>query len=214
MPYPGGGIRLSTAAGRLVCRLALLLCRRRVWLKSWLTFGLGLVSACDDTGFLADPLHRAEMESLGPEVPGVDRGPLHRPGQPCAACHRPDGTAPPYVAAGTVYRDPVEKVAVADAEVVLTDSVGTVFTIKTNCVGNFYVKPSEFKAVPPFWTSVQLGPFPFEMASPIHREASCAKCHTDPVGPAAAGPIFVPDDEGTFSSIILRPCGPEDAVIR
>jgi hypothetical protein len=188
--------------------------RLRASLRGWLALGICVAAACGDEGFLGDPLHRAEMRSLGPEDPGVAPGPLHRPGQPCAACHRPDGTAPPYVAAGTVYRDPAEKIAVADAEVVLTDSVGTVFMIKTNCVGNFYVRPSEFKAALPFWTSVQLGPFPFEMASPIHREASCAKCHYDPVGPASAGHIFVTDDESMFSSIVLRPCGPEDAVIR
>lgn len=173
-----------------------------------------LLAGCGDDGFLADPLHRSEMERLGPEDPAVARGPLHRPGQPCGACHRPDADAPDYLVAGTIYRDPVASIGVADAEVVLTDSAGKTFTIKSNCVGNFYVRPNEFPAVFPLWVSVQLGEFPFKMASPIHREASCAACHSDPVGPASAGHVYVTDDETMFSSIPVRPCGPEDAKVR
>lgn len=164
--------------------------------------------------FLQDPLQRAEVEALGPEDPAVAVGPLHRPGQPCAACHRSDGPASPFVAAGTIYRDPVTTIAVADVEVLLIDSLRKSFTTKTNCVGNFYVRPGEFRAVSPFWTSVQLGEFPFEMESPIHREASCAKCHFDPAGVASAGHVFIADDETTFASIPLRPCGPGDGVSR
>jgi hypothetical protein len=116
--------------------------------------------------------------------------------------------------AGTVYRDPWATIAVADAVVDLIDSVGNPFTTKTNCVGNFYVQSWEYRPVPPFWASVQLGEFPWKMASPIHREASCASCHLDPVGPASAGHIFVTDDDTTFSSVPLRPCGPADGITR
>lgn len=171
---------------------------------------VGLGPGC----FLQDPLHRAEVESLGPEDPTVAVGPLHRAGQPCAACHWSEGPASPFVVAGTIYRDPVTTMAVADADVVLVDSLGTSFTTKTNCVGNFYVRPAEFRPVFPLWTSVQLGQFPFKMASPIHREASCAKCHFDPAGAATAGHVFVADDETTFASIPMRACGPADEVGR
>ena len=84
--------------------------------------------------------------ALGPEAPNVPKGPLHRAGQPCAVCHRDGGEDPTFVFAGTVYRDPVEKIAVADAKVVLTDAAGHTFMTTTNCVGNFYVKTSEFSA--------------------------------------------------------------------
>lgn len=176
--------------------------------------GALLAVACAGADPFGDPLQDAEREALGPEDPGVPSGPLHRPGQPCGACHRDGDEYPVFVFAGTVYRDPVELIAVADATVVLVDSAGNSFMTTTNCVGNFYVKANEFRPVPPVWTSVQLGEFPWRMESPIHREVSCAKCHADPVGPAAAGHLFVTDDETTFASIPTRPCGPSDHVVR
>jgi hypothetical protein len=30
-----------------------------------------------------------------------------------------------------------------------------------------------------------------DMESPIYRDGSCAACHTDPLGPASAGHIFL-----------------------
>ncbi|MES1171996.1 MAG: hypothetical protein ABUL77_02060 [Bacteroidota bacterium] len=169
---------------------------------------------CGEPEFLADPLHRAEERAQGPESPSVAVGPLHRAGQPCGACHRHDGSAGPFLVAGTVYRDPKATVAVADVDVRLVDSAGMKFLTKTNCVGNFYVRPSEFHAVLPLWVSVQLGEFPWEMASPIHREVSCAKCHSDPAGPTSAGHIFVTDDETIFPTIPMRACAPADGVSR
>jgi hypothetical protein len=183
-------------------------------LLSRLGLAVALVSGCTGGDFL-DPLHSAEVAALGPETAGVPEGPLHRPGQPCAACHGGDGPGKPQmVAAGTVYRDPLQTIAVADTVVVLIDAAGKTFMTTTNCVGNFYVKSSEFQPTPPMWTSVQLGEFPWKMESPIHREASCAKCHFDPVGPSSAGHLFVTDDETTFSSIPVRPCGSADGVSR
>jgi hypothetical protein len=161
-----------------------------------------------------DPVLDAERDALGPEDPNVPEGPLHRPGQPCAVCHRDGDEDPVFVFAGTVYRDPVEKIAVADAMVVLTDSAGQTFMTTTNCVGNFYVKAGEFRPTPPVWTSVQRIEFPWKMESPIHREASCAKCHYDPIGPASAGHLFVTDDETTFASIPSRACTAADGTTR
>ena len=161
-----------------------------------------------------DPLLDAQIAALGSEAPNVPRGPLHRPGQPCAACHRPDGHAPAFTVAGTIYRDPVALIAVADIPVALIDAAGKTFTTHTNCVGNFYVRPNEFSPTPPMWVSVQSGPVPFKMESPIHREASCAACHFDPGGRDTAGHIFVADDPTTFDSVPLRACGPADGVKR
>ncbi len=175
---------------------------------------IGGLSTC---GLLPDPLHDAEVAVLGPEDPAVPQGPLHRPGQPCAVCHGPyDDDAPSFPMAGTVYRDPVEKIPVADVVVAFVDSAGKTFTTTTNCAGNFYVKANEFSPKPPTWVSVQTTamPFPFKMESPIHREASCAKCHFDPEGPSSAGHIFVADDPTTFASIALRACLPADGVVR
>jgi hypothetical protein len=139
---------------------------------------------------------------------------LHRPGQPCAVCHSADGTSEPYVFAGTVYRDPEATVPVADVAILLVDSKRNTFTAKTNCVGNFYVKPSEFSPTSPTWVSVQSTGFPFEMSSPMHREASCEKCHFDPAGPASAGHIYVANDKSMYAGIPTRPCGPQDGVTR
>lgn len=173
-----------------------------------------VATGCGNLNPLSDPIENAEVAALGPEDPNVPIGPLHRVGQPCAVCHRDGGEAPTFAFAGTVYRDPVEKIAVADATVVLTDVAGHTFMTTTNCVGNFYVKASEFQATPPVWTSVQRIEFPWNMDSPIHREASCAKCHYDPAGPASAGHLFVTDDETTFGQISPRACGAADGMPR
>ncbi len=169
---------------------------------------------CGNFDPFSDPILDADKAALGPEAPNIPEGPLHRAGQPCAVCHRDGGENPTFVFAGTVYRDPVETIAVADAKVVLTDAAGHTFMTTTNCVGNFYVKTSEFVATPPVWTSVQAIEFPWNMESPIHREASCAKCHYDPAGPASAGHLFVTDDETTFASIPTRPCNAADGTTR
>jgi hypothetical protein len=160
--------------------------------------------------FLQDPIQRARIDALGPEDPAVKVGPLHRPGQSCAVCHQSGGTAESYMAAGTVYRDPVGLVPVADVAVVLIDAAGKTFTTTTNCAGSFYVKSSEFQPEYPFWVSIQLGEFPWKMDSPIHREASCTECHFDPAGPSTAGHVFLTDDDTSFAMIPLRPCGPQD----
>ncbi len=173
-----------------------------------------IASGCAGFDPFGDPIQDAERDALGPEAPNVPQGPLHRAGQPCAVCHREGDEDPTFAFAGTVYRDPVEKIAVADAMVVLTDAAGHTFMTTTNCVGNFYVKTGEFQSTPPVWASVQRIDFPWKMESPIHREASCAKCHYDPVGPASAGHLFVTDDETTFASIPSRECTAADGITR
>jgi hypothetical protein len=188
--------------------------RKRFAGAATLLVASSIAAGCAGFDPFGDPVHDAERAALGPEEPNVPEGPLHRAGQPCAVCHREGGEDPIFAYAGTVYRDPVEKIAVADAMVVLTDAAGQTFMTTTNCVGNFYVKTSEFLATPPVWASVQRIEFPWKMESPIHREASCAKCHYDPVGPASAGHLFVTDDETTFAAVPSRACTPADGVSR
>ena len=188
--------------------------RARFGLVALLLASSAAAPGCGNYSPLGDPIHDAEREALGPEDPNVPEGPLHRPGQPCAVCHRDGAEDPVFVFAGTVYRDPMEKISVADATVLLTDAAGHTFMTKTNCVGNFYVKANEFVPTWPVWTSVQRIEFPWTMESPIHREASCAKCHYDPAGAASAGHVFVTDDETTFASITSRPCGASDGIAR
>lgn len=181
----------------------------------WLAASAVMVGGgCDQVGITLDPVHRSAVEALGPEAPNVPEGPLHRPGQPCGVCHRENDEAPRFVFAGTIYRDPGSQVPVADVQVRFVDSEGTTFTTTTNCVGNFYVKPSELTPRSPTWVTVQITDLPYEMASPIHREVSCASCHFDPVSPVSAGHIFVTDDETALDAIPLRPCGPDDGVAR
>ena len=184
-------------------------CRRLALLTAVLVLG-----GCEGATFLQDPTERAKIAALGPENPSVPMGPLHRPGQPCAACHSSAGGAVAYSAAGTVYRDPLTQIPVADVVVSLLDGAGKMFTTKTNCVGSFYVKSSEFAPAYPLWVSVQLGEFPWKMSSPIHREASCAECHRDPAGPTAAGHVFLTNDDTTFATIPLRRCTDQDSVRR
>lgn len=181
---------------------------------TFLLAAASIAAGCAGFNPLGDPVQDAERQALGPEAPNVPQGPLHRAGQPCAVCHSEGEEDPTFAFAGTVYRDPIEKIAVADAMVVLTDAAGHTFMTTTNCVGNFYVKTGEFAPTPPVWASVQRIDFPWKMESPIHREASCAKCHYDPIGPASAGHLFVTDDETTFASIPSRECTAADGTTR
>ena len=199
--FAGAAIRLPPRGGTRVL----------VWLLLAVS---SLAPGCAWFDPFGDPVPDAERAALGPEDPNIPKGPLHRAGQPCAVCHYEGGENPTFVFAGTVYRDPKAKIAVADAMVVLTDAAGHTFMTTTNCVGTFYVKTGEFQPTPPVWTSVQRIDFPWKMESPIHREASCSKCHYDPVGPASAGHLFVTDDETTFASIPSRDCTAADGRTR
>src|SRR6185437_13022232 len=80
---------------------------------------LGLVLA--PTG-CNDPVPDDEVASLGPEDPNVPPGPLHRPGQPCMACH--DGTGPASLAfatAGTIFQDMPDTTPLVAGRVQITD---------------------------------------------------------------------------------------------
>ena len=53
-----------------------------------------------------DPVHDDAVSALGGETPGIPRGPLHRPGQPCLVCHDgASGDPAAFSMAGTVFLD-------------------------------------------------------------------------------------------------------------
>lgn len=61
------------------------------------------------------------------------------PGENCLSCHNPNGQAfgKPWTVGGTIY-DSSGDAGVEGAQVVIKDATGTVITLTTNGVGNFY----------------------------------------------------------------------------
>lgn len=126
-----------------------------------------------------DPVPDRLVEAQGKdELKGYPEGQYHRPGQVCTACHRENGEATTaFSMAGTIFSGPQDLTGVYNAEVQLTDSVGTSFIAKTNCVGNFFVKPEEWSPKFPVLVRVHKGTTALSMHGPIGRETSCNKCH-------------------------------------
>jgi hypothetical protein len=167
-----------------------------------LAVGLVLVlGACDDFP------HDDAAAALGPETGPT--GPRHRPGQPCLVCHGP-AYAPGetvFTLAGTIYERASDAQGVGGAEVELTDAEGDLVVVTTNVAGNFAViaDPDVSQEVEdregiwrvpgplpyPVRVKVRLGGLDREMKSVIHREGSCAACHTAPAGRTSAGKIWV-----------------------
>ena len=130
------------------------------------------------------------VKDLGEEDPNVPPGPLHRPGQPCVACHGPYyGASPRFSIAGTIFASETKKpnettpVPVEGAVVYLIDTRGSTQTPTTNCAGNFWVN-AEY--APQFPVAVQVQcPDPTTkapvttntMQGRISREGSCNACH-------------------------------------
>ncbi len=128
----------------------------------------------------SDPIQEGRIEELGNEIEGIPKGPLHRAGQPCVVCHSEHGPAndSPFTVAGTIFAGPEVRIGVKDAEIRMTDSVGTKHIAHTNCVGNFFVKPSEWQPKFPILVAVAKRGAIRRMNSVIGREADCATCHT------------------------------------
>lgn len=135
------------------------------------------------------------IDDLGPEEGGVPVGPLHRPGQPCVACHDDElGNAGPFTLGGTVYLDALSSTPADNVEVNILDAMGRSFTSITNCAGNFFVRPSEFAPVYPIWIDMDAGMVHRSMETPSFREGSCAVCHYDPKDRSSAGHVYLIDD--------------------
>lgn len=145
-----------------------------------------------------DPVNSDAINALGGEAPGVPRGPLHRPGQPCVLCHDGSlGNPPGFSVAGTVFVNATDLQPAVDAGVTLTDSEGHVFDASTNAAGNFFILPHEFQPVYPMKVAVQFDGTTVNMTADVGRNGSCAACHFDPVARASPGHVYVPVDGGT-----------------
>ncbi len=137
-----------------------------------------------------NPVADVQIESFGGELPDVAPSEYHRPGQPCVLCHGVYGGASPELAlGGTVFADQRSFLPVEGAEVVIYDAVGDVYTMTSNCIGNFYL-PADGD-VPQFPLAAEIrcptydasgnkleGQKTRTMNSWISRDGSCAGCHS------------------------------------
>jgi hypothetical protein len=152
-----------------------------------------------------NPVVDDKIALLGGEAEGVPEGPFHRPGQPCLLCHQEDGPAPAFQIAGTIFAETKSFKTVDKALVILTDAAGQVFTLETNCIGNFFLYADNDKTLQfPVAAEVRYPLFDAEgkirkdgegnilrksksMASWISRDGSCAGCHS----------LYGPEKNGT-----------------
>lgn len=137
-----------------------------------------------------DPLREEASIELGPEVPGIARGPLHRAGQPCLVCHD-GGAATAFSVAGTVYRLADADEPASGVVVSLIDARGAEHRAATNCAGNFFVRPGDYSPEFPLWIAIERGEWRQVMDSPVNGDGSCAACHAGDPGPASAGRVFL-----------------------
>ncbi|MGH7294248.1 MAG: hypothetical protein ACRELB_04920 [Polyangiaceae bacterium] len=165
-------------------------------LRPALALALLLPAAAVAAACNTDPVHTSAVKLLGPEVAGIPKGEFHRAGQPCLTCHGGEGPAKmEFTVAGTIFYGPANTgapVGVGDAIVTLEDDTQSQFSVTTNCVGNFFVKPGDWPGHPDFpMLATVSGTVPVpgnggaeaptyeapSMQSHIGRTGSCADCH-------------------------------------
>ncbi len=147
-----------------------------------------------------DPVTDDAISALGGETPGVRRGPLHRPGQPCLLCHDGAiGDPPAFVVAGTIYETPSSDAGLEGATVLITDSTDASVRPVTNAAGNFYLTPEQWSPVFPLKNITVYGPsgsFAL-MQSDVGRDGACATCHFGAApSPGSPGHVVVALDDG------------------
>jgi cytochrome c553 len=152
----------------------------------------------------ADPVHDQLVASLPPDP--TPNGEFHRAGQPCLACHGPEGPAQTqFAVAGTIFWHPTaDQIGVDQATVSIIDSLGANPQLTTNCVGNFFVKPEDWPggSGPAFPLRVEIfkdgTKYSDTMTTQINRAGSCADCHGYPANYNSVGLIYtVPDNVAT-----------------
>ncbi len=152
-------------------------------------------------GSCSDPVHDGRIRALGEEAAGVPIGELHRAGQACVICHTKDGPASnkPFSVAGTVFAQPGPAVGIDKVTVAFTDSAGSQYKTTTNCVGNFFVRPTEWDPAFPILVRIYKGDRSKTMQGQVGRERSCGFCHHDPTDAPRqyAGTVLDPQ----FSSV-------------
>jgi hypothetical protein len=157
-----------------------------------------------------------EVDRQGNEVAGVPQGQFHRPGKECVVCHQDGGEASdhPFTLAGTVFASTNRQVGVAAASILLTDSDGSKFIATTNCVGNFFVRPSDWQPKYPIIVDIQKGDVRRTMSGPIGRQTDCAFCHKqnidDPLSEVDHIYLFGTDEPGLLDG---DPTCPVDPVV-
>lgn len=177
---------------------------------------LGLAALMSFTSSCSDPEISGGAAALGKETSGIPKGEFHRAGQPCVVCHQDQGPASdkPFVVAGTIFSGPVRMVGVNNVEVRMTDSEGTKFTSKTNCVGNFFVRPSQWQPHFPILVAIGKDNVVRTMQGPIGRDGSCAHCHANASTPddpfSQTGHIYLygGDEPGSPNGSVDCPANP------
>jgi hypothetical protein len=137
-----------------------------------------------------DPVPQQIIDALPEEADAPSA--MHRPGEPCLACHSDyEGAQPKLAAGGTVYalNDAGVGVPAPGVLVVLNDSAGDSRSACTNAAGNFLIKSEDWAEVA-FPLRASAGTR--QMRSLIGRDGSCATCHkSSGPGRDSAGVILV-----------------------
>ena len=137
-----------------------------------------------------DPVQDQAVAALGDETPGVEKGPLHRAGQPCTVCHQANGLARAFAVAGTVTKSKDDPSGVDGVTIEVLDSGGARRTATSNAAGNFFVLADDWTPLWPIATRVVTPDGKdHRMQTPIFREGSCSKCHGTTTGTRSAGPV-------------------------
>lgn len=131
-----------------------------------------------------DPVPQEIIDALGEET--GEPNALHRPGQPCLACHSTyEGALREFVVAGTVFSINPDGTRVGAPKVfveIYDSSAGGSHSTCTNEAGNFFFPKNEWSDITfPLSATVSGN----RMDSLIGRDGSCASCHALPATGAA-----------------------------
>ena len=146
----------------------------------------------------ADPIQADGIKALGKEKGTANE--FHRAGQSCGICHQSGGAASTdFSVSGTVFASSESLVGVEGARIDLVDANKTSppasMPLLTNCVGNFFVKRTDWDPAFPIAVRVSKGGVSRTMQSPINRAGSCGECHkaqvplSDPF--SSLRPVFI-----------------------
>lgn len=126
-----------------------------------------------------DPVHEDAVANLGPEVPGIPEGELHRAGQPCTTCHSGNGPgAPEFSIAGTLFQKKGEALPFVGGIVTVTDARGSVRSVTSNAAGSFRIERRQWDPIFPLKVTVKFtDELTKVMRTSLNRDGGCAACH-------------------------------------